>query len=155
MISTRYNALCVLCMQRARASLFWKSSHLEIPLFTLDPKSGSRCITIRAAAFKWANENVFHSNAGELCENKLNTHAQKHFVSPLSLSLSHPPTLCLRCMQPLLMEPHWLLNIIPLLGEMKLENSVNISDVDRNSARLDRRWFISWGFSSFFSILVL
>lgn len=34
-------------------------------------------------------------------------------------------------MQPLLMEPHWLLNIIPLLGEMKLENSVNISDVDR------------------------
>lgn len=29
------------------------------------------------------------------------------------------------------MEPHWLLNIIPLLGEMKLENSVNISDVDR------------------------
>lgn len=58
-------------------------------------------------------------------------------------------------MQPLLMEPHWLLNIIPLLGEMKLENSVNISDVDRTQQGWTEDDLSVEALAFFFFILVL
>lgn len=88
------------------------------------------------------SETLMHKNIFSLC-------LPLPLPIPLSLSLS------LRCMQPLLMEPHWLLNIIPLLGEMKLENSVNISDVDRTQQGWTEDDLSVEALASFFFIQVL